>query len=211
MGCFGCGCLILIVILLVLVGLVGGIGYFSYKQVLAISSSAPATFPPYNGSDDIYTGAQKKIDAFNQAVGTGNFASLTLSADEINAMIAHDPDLAKVQARLLVTLTGDEARLQGSIPTDSVWLLNKEIPGRYLNIDTTFAITFNNDTKMVGLDLHEAELGDTPIPPNALPTLQAELMPSLNTFLRKFPASRNALAAAKTVTIKDGQFVIETK
>ena len=192
-------------------GLIGGIGYFGYKQLLAYSSDGPAAIPPYNGIDDIYTGAQKKIDAFNQAVGTGNSASLTLSADEINAMIAHDPDLAKAQARVLISLDGNEARLQGTVPTSSIPFLSQEMPGRFLNLDTTFAITFNDDTKSVGLDLHKAQLGDTPLAPNSLPTLGAELTPSLNTFLQKYPAAKNALQAAKTVAIKDGQFVIETK
>jgi hypothetical protein len=126
-------------------------------------------------------------------------------------VIAHEPDLARYQARFLVGLDGDEAHLLGSVPTDSIPLLGKEMPGRFLNLDTTFTITFNDDTKSVGLDLHKAQLGDNSASPQALPALSAELTPSLNTLLQKNPAAKNALLAAKTVAIKDGQFVIETK
>jgi hypothetical protein len=211
MGCLGCGCLILVAILLVLVGLAGGLAFFLYKDAVAVTSSAPAAFPPYNGSDDIYASAQKKISDFNQAVGTGNPATLTLSADEINSMLAHDRDLNRMHARYLVELNGDEARLQGSVPTDSIALIAPFIQGRYVNADATFALTFNTDSKTVGLDLHKMQIGDTPVPQNALPTMQVELYPWINMLLQKYPAASNALKAATTVGVKNGQFVIVTK
>jgi flagellar basal body-associated protein FliL len=211
MGCLGCGCLIVILIILLLVGLVGGAIYLGFKQVVTVTSSAPAAIPAYNGTDDIYTGAQKKLADFNQAVGAGTPASLTLSADEINALLAHDPDLAKFQVRIAVSLDGDEARVQGSLPTDAIPYLGKEVPGRFFNLDTTFVIHFNDDTKIVSLDLHKAQLGDTTAPESSLAGLSTQLVPSLNSLLQKSPDCHNALAAAKTVEIKDGQFVIETK
>lgn len=209
MGCCGCGCAILLVLVFLFLGLVGGSGYLLYKYVLSVTSTAPADIPAFNGTDDLYAGAQKKVDAFNQDVNNAKPSTLTLSSDELNSLIAHDPDLMRAHACLLVTLDGDEAHLQATMPTDAVpYGLLK---GRYLNVDTTFALTFNSDTKMVGLDLHKAMLGDTPVPATSLPTVQAEIMPALNSQLQKIPATRNVLAVAKTVTIKDGQFVIETK
>jgi hypothetical protein len=211
LGCFGCGCVILLVILFLLLGLVAGMSYFGYKGLVSMTSSAPADIPAYNGSEDIYTGAEKKIDAFNQDVNNAKPSTLTLNSDEINSIIAHDPDLTKRQIRVQVTLTGDEARVESILPTDSIPFVSNFVKGRYLNLDTTFALTFNSDTKMVGLDLHKMALGETPVQQSSLPAMQAEVMPFINTQLRRYAACKNALEVAKTVAVKDGQLVIETK
>ncbi len=211
MGCFGCGCLIVIVIFLLLVGLVGGVLYFGYKEIYSLTSTAPAPVPPFTGGDDLYAGAQKKIDAFDQDVASNKASSLTLGGDEINSLIMHDPDLTRLQMHLLATLTGDQARLQGSIPTNSFGYFSKGIPDRYLNFDATFGLTFNSDTKRIDTNLHKMQIGDTPVPESALPTMDTEFLPWIEMLINHYPAAKNAIAAATTIAIKDGQLVIETK
>jgi hypothetical protein len=209
LGCFGCGCLIVIVILLLVAGLVGGVCYFAYRSAYNATSAEPAAIPAFSGGDDVYAGAEKKLDAFNQSVTTGQAATLTLSSDELNALIAHDPTLAKKKVHLLVTLTGEEARLQGSVPTsDFPFGL---MPNRYLNFDATFGLTFNSDTKHVGTSMHKLQVGDSELPDNALPTVDAELMPWIEILIDQSPAAKHAVQAASTIQIKDGQFVVVTK
>ena len=136
-------------------------------------------------------------------------SSLTLSGDEINSVIAHDPDVARLQMHLFVTLTGDQARVQGSIPTNSFGM--RLISDRYLNYDATFGITFNSDTKRIDTNLHKMQIGDSSLPESALPTMDAEFLPWIEMLINHYPAAKNAVAAAKTITIKDGQLLIETK
>ena len=213
MGCLGCGCLIILVLLLLLVGLAGGVAYFGYKQAVTFTSTAPATFPPYNGSDDIYTGAQKKIAAFNQDVGTGKSSSLTLSADELNALLSHNidsnPGLKKIHPQVLLSLDGDQARIQGSVPLDAVPF--GLFTGRYFNLDATTGLSFNADTKFIKFEFHKLQIGEINVPDNSLPAMQANFSQSLNQKLRENTAVWNVLQVAKTVAIRDGQFVIETK
>jgi hypothetical protein len=209
MGCLGCGCLLVVVIFLVLAGLVGGLFYFGYKELYSLTSAAPAPVPPFTGSDDIYAGAQKKIDTFNQDVGTGKASSLTLSGDEINSLIAHDPDLIRLQIHLLATLTNDQARLQGSIPTNAFG--TQFLADRYANFDATFGLVFNSDTKRLDTNLHKLQIGDSTVPENALPTVDSEFLPWIEVLINRYPAAKNAIAAAQTVAIKDGQLVVETK
>ena len=211
LGCLGCGCAILLAILLLVLAFFGAVAYYSYHELALLSSPVAMDIPAYAGSDDVYNGASKKIADFNQAVGTGNPGSLTLSADEINSLIAHNPDLARYHVRAVVTLNGDEAHLEGTVPTSSIPFVRALVKDRYLNLDATFALTFNSDTKMIGIDLHKMQLGETEWPTNQLPTLQAEIDPGINTAIRKNRQAANALLAAKTVTIRDGNFVIETK
>jgi hypothetical protein len=209
LGCLGCGCLIVAVILLLFGALVGGLGYMGYKEAVLVTSTAPAAFAPYNGSDDIYAGAQKKLETFNEAVGTGNPGSLTLNADEINAEFAHDQALSRYHARLLVSMQGDQARFQFSMPTDAFFL--GLLKGRYVNLDVTFGINFADDSKNIVFDLHQAQIGDITLPTTALPGLDANLTQVANQQFRKIPAVSNVIDVAKTIEIKDGQLVIETK
>lgn len=211
MGCFGCGCVIVIVLLLLLGGLAAGSTYFGFKALVGMTSSAPAEFPPFNGSENVYQGAQKKIAAFNQDVNIHKPSSLTLSADEINALIAHNPNLSAYQAHILVSMAGDEARLQGSMPTDMIPYLNGWIKGRYINLDTSFALSLNPDTKAIGVELRKGQLGDQVLPANTLLSLQAQLDQSLNSQLQKNGSNKAFLEQAKTVAVRDGQLVIETQ
>ncbi|HEX4141125.1 MAG TPA: hypothetical protein VHY09_12300, partial [Candidatus Methylacidiphilales bacterium] len=143
LGCLGCGCLLVVVVFLLFAGLVGGTAYMGYKELNLISSPTAETIAPYTGGEDVYTGAQKKLAAFNQDVTTGKTSTLTLSSDELNALLYHSVDLKKVQAQALVTLTGDLARLQGSIPSNQVPIVNLGVKDRYFNLDATTGISFN--------------------------------------------------------------------
>jgi hypothetical protein len=213
LSCFSCGCLIVIVLFLLLVGLVGGAGYFGYKQVYAITSEAPATFPAASGNDDLLASAEKKIDAFNQLVSTGNPASLTLSADEINAILYHNmqtsPKAQEFHPRFLVTLNGEEAQLQGTAELDAV--PTGLFKGRYLNFDVTSGITFNADTKFIDFQFHQLQLGLINVPESSFPAMQANFSQSINQRLRDNKDIWNVLQVAKTVAIRNGQFVVETK
>ena len=209
LGCLGCGCIIVLVIVFLFVGVVGGLLYLGYEGFLAMGSNAPADIPAYNGSEDIFTGAQKKLNAFNQDVANAQSSKLVLSADELNSLFAHDKDLEAHQVRVLFTFAGDEARLQTTIPSKTY--VGDFFKGKYLNVDANFAVSFNADTKWVNLDLHKLQIHETPVDQKELPSVQSELNFFFNFQLQKFPACKHALEAAKTVTVKDSQLVIETK
>ncbi len=209
LGCLGCGCLVLGLVVILFVGLVVGGFYVGYQKVVGLTSTTPADVPSFNGSDDVFNTAQQKVMAFGHDVQDHQAATIQLSADEINALIARDPELIRQKAHLFVTLTGDEAQVQGSIPTEA--LSEGFLKNRYLNFDTTFGLGFNPDAKSLDLILHQLKIGDQPTPQNLLPTMQAELTPILNAELQNYPLSKPVLQQAKSITIKDSQLVIETQ
>jgi hypothetical protein len=209
MGCLGCGCLILVLILILLLGLVVGAGYFGYTKALSLTSTTIGDVPSFNGSDDVYNTAQQKVAGFAHDVENHQAATIQLSADEINTLIARDPDIIRQQAHLFVTFTNDQAQVQGSIPTDAV--AQGIIKGRYINFNTTFGVGFNAETKNINLDLHHLQIGDQTTPQNLLPTVQAEFGPFINVQLQKYPTTKNLLQQAKSIQIKDGLLVIETQ
>jgi hypothetical protein len=211
MGCLGCGCLILVLIFLLIAGLAAGVVYMGFKGLNGFSSAQPLAFTPYSGGEDNYANAQKKITAFNQDVSASRTSTLTLSADEINSLIAHTDGLKQFHAQVLVSMQGDELRLQGEIPTDFVPFINLGVKNRYFNLDATTGVSFNSDTKEIELDLHKLQFGDTVVPQNSLASLQASFSQSLNQQLQQNPGANSLLQHTQSITIKDGQFVIETK
>ena len=82
--------------ILLFAGLVVGVGYFGYKELLGLTSTtAPANVPAFIPSDSDSTSVQQKITDFGKPRENHQSASIHLTADEINTLIAHDPDMAK--------------------------------------------------------------------------------------------------------------------
>ena len=86
---------------------------------------------------------------------------LTLSAAEINGLIAANK---KSQGRAFVTLSGNTARVQLSIPSDKV----PGLPRGYLN--GSFVITTDGPTPISALQVSRIEANGYPIPSGILST-----------------------------------------
>jgi hypothetical protein len=209
LGCLGCGCLVLAIIVVLLVGLVGGACYLAYQKAVSLTTMTPTDVPTFNAPDDAYNATVQKLRAFGHDVENHQTSTLTLSADEINTLIARNPNALGPKVRLFVTLTNDEARLQGSLPTEA--LSQGYLKDRYFSFDGAFGLGFNPDAKNINLDLHRFEISDQTTPANMLPTMQNELNLVLNAQLQKNQLVVNFLQQTKSIAIKDGQLVIETQ
>jgi tellurite resistance protein len=210
-GCLGCGCVVVVVIFLLIAGLIGGGIYMVDKGLNVMSSPTAAAIPPFTGGDDVFDSAQKKITQFNQDLSASKTSTLTLTSDEVNAVLNHDIDLKKSQAELLITLTGDQARVQTSVASNAIPVANWVVKDRYFNLDGTTGLSFDPDSKQITFDFHKLQVGEVTIPNNALQTYQTLCAQIMNQKLRENAAMANVLQNAKSVSIKDGQFVIETK
>jgi hypothetical protein len=67
---------------------------------------------------------------------------LILTSDEINALIANDPDFGALKGKLYVTISADNVKGQLSVPMDSVGL--PLFKGRYLNGKGTLNVSLHN-------------------------------------------------------------------
>jgi hypothetical protein len=189
-------------------GLIGGGFYVAHRAIYNLTSPTAATIPTFDGGDDVYNGAEQKINDFNQSVQQNQPASLHLSADEMNTLIARDASFAMLKDRLFLAATGDQANAQASMPLDAVpFGLFK---GRFLNFDATCSFNFDAGTHTVQVTLRSLKLGDQVIPDGNLAPLQQECETFLNTELQKNPAFKNIADHAKTFEIKDGELVVET-
>jgi hypothetical protein len=208
LGCLGCGCLILF-ILAVLAGLfIVGSTYMGYRSIYALTSPDPVTVPSFDGGDDAYNAATQKITAFNQNVQTNQPASLQLSADELNTLIARNASLSKLNFKIFVSINDNQAHVQTCLPLDG--LLFGLFKGRYLNLDTTFGFNLDTDNRQLRLTLVSLKMGDQTLPDADIPLLQQEFEQLINAQMQKNPYLKKILDRATALEIKGGQFNVET-
>jgi len=215
LGCLGCGCLVLALLVILFLAMVAGVGYLSYKGAVGLTSTTPASVPTFNGSDDLYRTAQQKLADLDHNVKNHQAGTVQLSADEINTLIARNPDAGKVNLHAFVTLTNNEARLQASLPTDA--LSHDILKGRYFNLDASFGVDFDPQVKSVNLILHALQFGNKVlIDPNSnnesfMRSFTPAFNQSFNNAIRNNPGGAAFLDEVKSIEIKDGELVIETQ
>jgi hypothetical protein len=134
---------------------------------------------------------------------------MSLSADEINALIAHSPELAAQKAKIYVSLNDDRMRIQASVPTGAI--SSGIIKDRYANIDVTLSPQYDLANKSLSFHLYSALIGDQPTPENMLPVVQAEVTPLLNTEIRKSTDGAALLDQSKSIEVRDGELDFETQ
>ena len=224
LGCCGCGCLLLIVLLVLILGLCGGLTYLAYDQAMKLTTTAAADVPVTDGGETVFRSTQQKIADFDHDVKNHQAATIRLSADEINTLLAENPEVKAKKVRVHVSFTGSEARLQCTFPTDAVTMLHALAPGRHANIDTSFEVLFDPGTKNIIFDFHTLDIGPTTLigdttdaSPNAkaMARSAAQFQPVFNQMfneqIRKFPDGAALLDQAKMVKIENGELVIETQ
>ncbi len=178
-------------------------------EIHTLTSTTPADLPTFDGGDDVYNGAMQKLTAFGHDLKDHQAATIELSGDEINTLIARDAELKEKGVQVFVTFSDNQARLQSSIPTE---VLSKGYwKGRYFNSDASFNINFDPAVKTLNLDLISVQIGETEIPQSNLPVVQTEINPALNSLLLGDPNAQMLLQQAKSIEIKDNELVIETQ
>jgi hypothetical protein len=211
MGCLGCGCLFIVIIFLGVLGFFGFATYLLFKNAYTVTSAEAEQIPAYTVTDDTFTGAQKKIASFQQDVAAGKASTLTLSADELNALIHHQFNFDKYQSQLMVSFDGATAHVLGTVPTNSIPVVSLGIKDRYFNVDALTGISFNSETKEIEFEFHKFQVGETSLPESQLASLQNSFSQGFNQRLKANPDIEKILQAATNVSIQNGQFVIETK
>jgi hypothetical protein len=227
MGCFGCGCSILVILFLLLAGLVAGCGYLIVKTYQAVTSETAADIPAPPPDQNLVISTQRKLADFDHDVKNHQPATISLSAEELNAMIANNPDVIKNNVRVFLSLDGDKGRVQATAPTSALGHVVTD--GRSLNIDSSFRIHFDTGTKNIIFEFNTLHMGKMTLigaPAEDESTNGGFLQglargfsqsfgpsfnQSFNAGLKKNPDTEAFLNQTKTVEIQNGQLVIKTQ
>jgi hypothetical protein len=195
-GCFGKGCLILVVFVLVLAAAFAG-GTFLAVRYLRTSYfvTAPAELPASNATDQEREMARAKWYEFKRATRAHTAARVEFTADELNALISAEREL---RGKAFVSIQGDAARLQVSIPL----VFSRLLHGRYMNAECTV----RSDP-----DGNPANAHITSVIVNGKPVAEDVLDYRGPYGFRHYLGQWSDQVALKTFEIKDGKVIFESR
>lgn len=156
-GCFLMGCLGTVVACLI-VGAIGGyFGYQYYKTQLAkYTSDTPRELPTANITQEEIASAEAKLEEFERQFEAGNDPQeLVLTVDEINAILAKEPDM---KGKVYISIVDGNPKAEVSVPID--FLPGGQ--GRYFNGSATLEIELENGVLIAHLVSAEANGNQIP-------------------------------------------------
>jgi len=212
-GCFFYGCLTLVILTI----LIGVAGFFAVRYALnkftalieQYTDPAPAALPEAALSAGDYEQLQGRLAEFQEALdGRKDAPPLTLTANELNALIANHASMKEWKDRLRVTIDGDQIKGQVSLPLDRIASMPflSRLKGRYLNGSTVLKASLENGL----LDVHMMSLevkGMKP-PEEVMTQLRGE---NLAKDIRNRPEVSANLRKLDSLEIQDGLVTLKAK
>ncbi len=199
-GCFFYGCLtVIVLIVLGVVGLFVAVKVGINWAVRNYTVTEPLKLPEVQASQEEYIQVRDRVLSFLKAVDTGQGPNeLTLSARDLNVLVAEDPEWSKAKGVIYFEFKGNQAGGKLSMPMDGFGF-----SGRYFTGEALFNIGMFNGVPMVAFD--SLVVNGNPVP--------AEIMKELKTsnLLEKAlsdPKYSGKLDRIKALGVKDGVVTI---
>ena len=204
-GCFFYGCITSVVLLLILLGaLLVGVHYVK-KLVNRFTDTKPMELPTLDMSQAEIDKVKQRFEAFQQAVrGQQPTPPLSLTADDLNALIVSGPEQRTLKGKFFVSLEGDQLKSEVSLPLQDVGL--KMLKGRYLNGSASFAVTFHNGVLVV--TPQTILVKGKPLPEVYMKEIRKE---NLAAGLTKEPDAVAVLNGLGDIQVKEGKLILVPK
>ncbi len=111
------------------------------------TDTEPMDLPQSEMPAEEYAALKERVDAFDAALEAGTATEpLELTAEDINALIANDPQWSELKGRVHISINDDLITGDVSMPVDAL------LPGRYVNGSGTFDIFLRDGMLYVHLD-----------------------------------------------------------
>src|SRR5881275_972538 len=144
MGCFAKGCLSLIIAGFVLVAVFVGGTFFVVNRALSVfTSTQPVQIEVRQATPAERQVAKAKLDTLRSAARNHQEATIEFNADEINILIANEPEFRGARGHMRVAIANSIASLDVSAPLESMrW---KRLKGRWFNGNIQFGFSYVDD------------------------------------------------------------------
>lgn len=208
-GCLFYGCFTS-VILLMLVIAAAGYGIWKARQyALDFTDTKPLEFAALDVDQDTLSAISKKIETFKNTVAQGqDAATLTLTDQEVNALLASSPNGKELARMVRVTFQDNRAVGMISLPLEKMLSSEKMtmVKGRYLNGSATLKISAQDGT--LSLVIESLEVRGKSLPDMIMKELRQT---NLAEKIRIDPEQQNFWRQIQGIEIRDGQIVITAK
>jgi hypothetical protein len=187
--------------------------YFSYRFVKNKFNTMVQTYTQTNAAPirrvelppERLEEIQARVQRFQKALDQPEEqAELSLSAEEINALIAGDPGLKEMRDHLFVRI--EDGRMAGdvSVPLEDMGPL--KLKGRYLHGQATFRVSLTNQNLWVSME--QVEVNGKTLPS----VLQKELAKqNLAQDARQNPDAQEILEKLDSIQVEDDRLILRTR
>ena len=199
------GCLSVIVLLAIF----AAVAYYFLLQtsddlVESYTSPAPLDLSDLEANREVTLSVIERLREFITALEQGEATgSLSLSADDINALLQNEELLHGLKGMAHVTIQDDLLRADISVP---LGLFNERFEGRYLNGTGELTVEMKDDRLRVTID--RLEVGGRDLPREIMNEIRRN---NLVDALYDEPSLEEFLLLIKSVKIEDGRLVIQPK
>jgi len=203
LNCFVYGCLGLLVVAVIgiLVAVYGA--KYAFNRVLdAYTDTQPAELPAVELAEGKVGEVEERFEVFKQAFEAGEQAALELTAEDINALIASEPELAN---KVRISIEGDEIKAQVSIPLDKL-LADLGIKGRYLNGAASVQVAMKDG--VLEAYIQSLEVKGKPLPEQFMAELRKE---NIAKDMNQDPEAAEKLERFDSLEVKDGKLILRAK
>ena len=189
-------------ILVLLLGILLAMLWLYHEK--AVTDATPAVLPPITLSESQLRQLQQRVETFRESIRSRQSPGpLTLTSDEVNALIATDADCEPLKDRFHVTLEGGVAKAHFSFPTAQLRLDPK---GRFFNGSGTFSVTLRNGILQI-------KATTITVKRHSLPAELAAHFENENfaKAINENPRAQAAFKQIESIEIKDARLVITPK
>lgn len=207
-GCVSVAGIGILAIIGIAVALAVGLPMMLNALVDNYTTDEPLELPVVAVDEGEYDALRARMDAFGDAIDAGeSVASLTLTAEEINAILQSEPDFAEAGGQVYVEITADD-RITGqvSLPIGQLLPDLETAQGRYLNGEATFTVGVLGGRLFVGID--ELSVNGQMLPEEFMQGMKQE---NIAEGFMENPEARRVLEQISDIRVKDGAIHIIPK
>src|SRR5438270_6101789 len=209
MGCLAKGCLMLIVaaVALVIICLCGG-WFVLTRFANKFTETQAAIVEVRRPTPTEVEAAETKWEALGTAIRNNQEATVEFTAEDLNALIANDPDFRRARGRVRVAIADSIVSLDLSAPLDSLrWA---RLQGRWFNGKIRFGMSYVDDNFF--FDLKSAEANGRQIPGFFF---SSDIKRSFSrSFTQNFHPRRERddwLKHIRTISVQDDKVILTTR
>ncbi len=213
MGCFTKGCLAVIAaaVALVIICLCGG-WFVLTRFADRFTTTQPAVVEVRQPTPAEVKAAEAKWEGLRTAIRNHQEATVEFTADDLNALIAIDPDFRKARGRFRVGIADSIVSLDLSAPLESLkWT---RFRGRWFNGNIRFGMSYVDDNFF--FDLKSAEANGRQIPSFIFSSdFERSFSRSFSQSFRRRSESRPDrdpwLKHIRTISVQDDKIILTTR
>lgn len=193
-------------VLLLLALLAGYAGYrYIHHLVNEYTDTKPTQMPPVPLTAEEVTNLQQRVKKFDIAIKEDKpVEPLVLTADDLNALIAHAGRSNATPVRLYFNFNDDHVHAQLSVPTDGFGL--KMLKGRYFNGSGDFSVSLHDGR--LALHVKSLSVKDKPLPEQFMQSIRSQNFADAWTNDVEYD---KALRKLQEVKIENGKLIVIPK